>query len=257
VRYGYQLVTDCLKANQGKKPHKDVEATIIHYFNTYTNITATERKPFPDGKQADRHPHLRRDHHRQPCGPELAPRRHVNQPYGGRQANQEFINRAALGHQPGPEEHDPRNDVLTSAKRSANTPSTTASARQRGLSSHLSRSKRRAVTVPPPRRCTSSSPSKCATRACRRTCSWARHLFRASPGHDRPSDYTCPRRLRPPSAPPRMSLPSTRRAGIARQTPLLPSIYTRRIDLFLPIVEAPQACFLSQEARKEIQGLVD
>jgi hypothetical protein len=31
--------------------------------------------------------------------------------------NQELINRAALGHQPGPEEHDPRNDVLTSAKR--------------------------------------------------------------------------------------------------------------------------------------------
>jgi hypothetical protein len=30
--------------------------------------------------------------------------------------NQEFINRAALGHQPGPGEHDPRNDVLTSAK---------------------------------------------------------------------------------------------------------------------------------------------
>jgi hypothetical protein len=30
------------------------------------------------------------------------------------------------------------------------------------------------------------------------------HLFRASPGHDRLSDYTCPRRLRPPSA-----LPST------------------------------------------------
>jgi hypothetical protein len=36
--------------------------------------------------------------------------------------NQEFINRAAPpcsagGRQPGPEEHDPRNDVLTSAKR--------------------------------------------------------------------------------------------------------------------------------------------
>jgi hypothetical protein len=31
--------------------------------------------------------------------------------------NQEFINRAALGHQPGPEEHDPRKDVITSAKR--------------------------------------------------------------------------------------------------------------------------------------------
>jgi hypothetical protein len=31
--------------------------------------------------------------------------------------NQEFINRAALSHQPGPGEHDPRNDVLTSARR--------------------------------------------------------------------------------------------------------------------------------------------
>jgi hypothetical protein len=31
--------------------------------------------------------------------------------------NPELINRAALGRQPGPEEHDPRNDVLTSAKR--------------------------------------------------------------------------------------------------------------------------------------------
>ena len=31
--------------------------------------------------------------------------------------NHEFINRAALGREPGPEEHDPRNDVLTSAKR--------------------------------------------------------------------------------------------------------------------------------------------
>ncbi len=29
----------------------------------------------------------------------------------------ELINRAALGRQPGPEEHDSRNDVLTSAKR--------------------------------------------------------------------------------------------------------------------------------------------
>ena len=52
MRYGYHLVTDCLKANQGKKPHKDVEATIIHYFNTYTNITATKPKPFPDGTRA-------------------------------------------------------------------------------------------------------------------------------------------------------------------------------------------------------------
>jgi hypothetical protein len=37
------------------------------------------------GRQASRHPPLRRHHHRQPCGPELAPRRHVNQPYGGHQ----------------------------------------------------------------------------------------------------------------------------------------------------------------------------
>ncbi len=28
-----------------------------------------------------------------------------------------LINRAGLNHQPGPEEHDPRNDVLTNAKR--------------------------------------------------------------------------------------------------------------------------------------------
>jgi hypothetical protein len=31
--------------------------------------------------------------------------------------NQEFISRAELGRQPGPGEHDPRNDVLTSARR--------------------------------------------------------------------------------------------------------------------------------------------
>ncbi len=39
------LVTDCLKANQGAKWHKDVEATIIHHLNTYTNMTATKAKP--------------------------------------------------------------------------------------------------------------------------------------------------------------------------------------------------------------------
>ena len=31
--------------------------------------------------------------------------------------NQEFINRAALNHQPGPDEHDPRSDVFTCAAR--------------------------------------------------------------------------------------------------------------------------------------------
>ena len=101
-------------ANQGNKSHKDVEATIIHHLNTYTNITATKPKPFPDGKQADillsgvttiDNPAARNWHldvtSTNPMGV----------------TNQELINRAALGHQPGPEEHDPRNDVLTSAKR--------------------------------------------------------------------------------------------------------------------------------------------
>jgi hypothetical protein len=35
------------------RSHRDVEWTIIHYFNTYTSITATMAKPFPGGKQAD------------------------------------------------------------------------------------------------------------------------------------------------------------------------------------------------------------
>ena len=105
-----------------------------------------------------RHPHLRRHHRRQACGPELVPRRHVHQPYGA------GLPLAASRAQ--------RNTILAttsspaqSARRSASTPSTTASARQQGRSSHLSRSKRRAGTVPPPRRCTSSSKSKCATRS--------------------------------------------------------------------------------------------
>ena len=114
MRYGYHLVTDCRKANQGKKSHKDVEWTIIHYFNTYTSITATKAKPFPGGKQADillsgitiiDNPAARNWHldvtSTNPMGV----------------TNQEFINRAALIHQPGQEEHDPRNDVLASAKR--------------------------------------------------------------------------------------------------------------------------------------------
>jgi hypothetical protein len=150
VRYGYHLVTDCLKANQGKKSHKDVEAAIINHFNIHTYITATKPKPFPGGKQASRHPLLRRHHHRKLCGPELAPRRHVNQPYGGHQPGVHQPGCPWL-QAPGPEEHDPRNDVLKtqSARRSASTPSTTPSARQQGRSSHLSRSKRRAGTVPP------------------------------------------------------------------------------------------------------------
>ena len=53
MRYGYHLVNDCRKANQGKRSHKDVEATFIHHFNTYTSITATNAKPFSNGTQAD------------------------------------------------------------------------------------------------------------------------------------------------------------------------------------------------------------
>jgi hypothetical protein len=63
VRYGYHLVTECRKANQGEKSHTDVEATIIHHFNTYTSITATKAKPFIHERQASRHPPLGHHHH--------------------------------------------------------------------------------------------------------------------------------------------------------------------------------------------------
>jgi hypothetical protein len=46
-------VTDCRTANQDKKSHKDVEATIIHHFNTYTSITASKAAPFSNGTRAD------------------------------------------------------------------------------------------------------------------------------------------------------------------------------------------------------------
>jgi hypothetical protein len=137
------LVTDCLKANQGKN-RKRTSATIIHHFNTYTNIKATKANPFPDGKQADillsgitsiDNPTARRNWHLDVTS---------TNPMGV--TNQELINRADLGHQPGPGEHDPRNDVLTSAKRAEERTHTksTPSARQQGRSSHLSRSRRRA-----------------------------------------------------------------------------------------------------------------
>jgi hypothetical protein len=108
------LVTDCRKANQGKKSHKDVEATIIHHFNTYTSITATKAKPFSNGTQADiLLPGVTTIDN--PAARNLYLDVTSTNPMGV--TNQEFINRAALNHQPGPGEHDPRNDVLTSAKR--------------------------------------------------------------------------------------------------------------------------------------------
>ena len=114
MRYGYHLLTDCRKANQGNKSHKDVEATIIHHFNTYTSITATKARPFTDDSQADillsgvstiDNPAARVS---------FLDVTSTN-PMGV--TNQEFMYLAAPGHQQGPEEHDVRNDVLTSAKR--------------------------------------------------------------------------------------------------------------------------------------------
>ena len=171
-----------LEAKQGKKTHKDVEATKIHHLNPSTqSITATKAKPLTNDKQADiflsgvtsiDNP-VARDWFLDVTS---------TNPFGV--INQEFIKRAVLGHQPGPGEHDPRNDVdvspAQSARRIRNIASTTPSARQRGLSSLLSRSRLRAGTGPPPRRWTPSSPSSCATRVCWRTCSW----------HDCPSDYS-------------------------------------------------------------------
>jgi hypothetical protein len=114
VRYGYHLVTDCRKANQGKKSHKDVEWTLMHHFNTYTSITATKAKPFSNGTQADilLSGITTIDN---PAARNLYLDVTSTNPMGV--TNQEFINRAALNHQPGPGDHDPRNDVLTSAKR--------------------------------------------------------------------------------------------------------------------------------------------
>ena len=102
MRYGYHLVTDCRKANQGNKSHKDVEATIIHHSNTYTRITATKAKPFQDGKHADilLSNITTIDN---PAARNLYLDVTSTNPMGV--TNQEFINRAALNHQPGPGDH--------------------------------------------------------------------------------------------------------------------------------------------------------
>ncbi len=113
MRYGYHLVTDCVKANQGNKSHRDIEVTLIHHLNTYTSITASKAKPSPDGTQADillagvttiDNPAARNWYLDVTSSNPMA-------------HNQELIHRAAFGRQPGPQEHDLRNDVLTSAER--------------------------------------------------------------------------------------------------------------------------------------------
>jgi hypothetical protein len=99
VRYGYHLVTDCRKANQGKKSHKVAEMTLIHHFNTYTSITATKAKPFQDGKQAD----ILLSNittFDNPAARNLYLDVTSTNPMGV--TNQELINRAALNHQPVP-----------------------------------------------------------------------------------------------------------------------------------------------------------
>jgi hypothetical protein len=41
------------EANQGRKSHADMEATLTHYINTTRHITVTKAKSFPDGEEAD------------------------------------------------------------------------------------------------------------------------------------------------------------------------------------------------------------
>ena len=129
MRYGYHLVTDCRKANQGKKSHKDVEWTLMHHFNTYTSITATKAKPFSNGTQADilLSGITTIDN---PAARNLYLDVTSTNPMGV--TNQELINRAALDHQRAWVNTIPatRSPPAQCARRSANTTSTTQSARQ-------------------------------------------------------------------------------------------------------------------------------
>ena len=150
AQFGWHLVTNCPKANQGKKSHNDVEAVLMNHINNHTHMTATKAKFFPGDKlQADifitgvttiDNPAARNWHldvtSTNPMGV----------------TNQELINGLPLATS-----RAQRSTILAttsspaqSARRSASTPSTTPSARQQGRSCHLSSSKRRAGTVPPP-----------------------------------------------------------------------------------------------------------
>ena len=154
-------MTDCRKANQGKKSLKDVEATIFHHLNTYTSITATKAKPFTDDTQADilLSGITTIDN---PAARNLYLDVTSSNPMGF--TNQEFINR-----------DDPRNDVLTSAKHAEKLKHDKYDAICAATGSHFSPFALETMGGHGalPRRCSSSSPSDCATRLCRRTCSWA------------------------------------------------------------------------------------
>jgi hypothetical protein len=86
--------------------------------------------------------------------------------------NQEFINRAALGYQPTAEEHDPRNDVLTSAARAEAYKHDKCDTICAATGTHLqplaleTTGGHGASTAA----VSTSSPSTCTTRVCRRTC---------------------------------------------------------------------------------------
>ncbi len=113
MRFGSHLVTDCRKANQGSKSHKDVESILIHYLNTYTHITATKAKPLLNSNmQAD----ILVSNITTIDNPN-AKNWHIDvtstNPLGA--TNQDLTNRNALGHQPDPSAHDPRNNTLVYA----------------------------------------------------------------------------------------------------------------------------------------------
>jgi hypothetical protein len=83
------------------------EARIIHHFHTYTSFTVTKASPFPDGEQAD---FLLSGI----TTIDIAAARNwlldVTSTNRTGITNQAFINRAALGHQPDPGEHDLPNE---------------------------------------------------------------------------------------------------------------------------------------------------
>ena len=113
MRWGWHLVTNCQRANQGKKSHKDVESILIHYFNTYTHITATKAKPFANSNmQADilLSGITTIDN---PDGKDVHIDVTSTNPMGT--SNQDLMNRYRPARQPDPSEHDGRNNTLVSA----------------------------------------------------------------------------------------------------------------------------------------------
>ena len=147
-------MTDSLKTNQGNKSH-------IHHFNTYTSITETN--PFPDGKRAEIlfsgittiDTPAARNWLLDATSTNLL-----------RVTNHEFINQG---------KHDPRNDVLTSAKRAEERKRATYDAICAATGSILPPF---ALETMGGHHASTASvylsfTKHCATRVSRRTCSWA------------------------------------------------------------------------------------